>query len=96
MAYNCGVRLPVAMHEEIVKTIEQIRAENNPTEVVILIKKLRRLLAAEQNRIEALLAKNKAAQLRNAKDHPAPLNQLTPHQKLEIRHTKPRRSDDIR
>ena len=56
---------------KIAEISRQISAENDPKKLVILIESLRKLLAEEQRRIEALLASNEAAQLRNAKDHPA-------------------------
>jgi len=60
------------MHDDrIAELCEQISAENNPKELVGLIERLRKVLAEEQRRIEALLAKNEASLNRNAKDHPA-------------------------
>lgn len=60
------------MHDDrITELCTQISAENNPKELIALIERLRKVLAEEQRRIEALLAKNEASRSRNAKDQPA-------------------------
>jgi hypothetical protein len=61
----------LSAHEDIVGMCKQISAENDPTELVVLIEKLRKVLAEEKRRIESLLATNEASRLRNVKEHPA-------------------------
>jgi hypothetical protein len=45
---------------EILEMCKQISGEHDPAKLVLIIGKLRKLLAAEQQRLSAVLAKNEA------------------------------------
>ena len=46
------------LHEQVLKMCRDISAEHDPAKLIVLIKQLRKVLAEEQQRIAALIAKN--------------------------------------